>query len=175
MLLAGAGLLIESFLRLEKSNPGFQPDNILTMELSLPYRSYGKDEQQTVFYDRLLARLDALPGLSEAALVSSLPLQGHSGHNSFQVEGLPPVKSINDLPIADQRLVSAGYFGLMGIPVLRGRAFTRLDNANAPGVAIVDDDHRETILAQSESDRKTDSLLQRSRPSRFRGSPWSEW
>ena len=94
---------------------------------------------KTVFYDRLLARLGTLPGLSEAALVSSLPLQGHSGHNSFQVEGRPPVKSLNDLPIADQRLVSADYFGLMGIPVLRGRAFTRLDNANAPGVAIVDD------------------------------------
>jgi predicted permease len=139
VLLAGAGLLIESFLRLEKSNPGFQPDSILTMELSLPHGSYGKDEQQTVFYDRLLARLAALPGLSDAALVSSLPLQGHSGHNSFQVEGLPPAKSLNDLPIADQRLVSAGYFGLLGIPVLRGRAFTRLDNANAPGVAIVDD------------------------------------
>jgi putative ABC transport system permease protein len=77
--------------------------------------------------------------LSEAALVSSLPLQGHSGHNSFQVEGLPPGKSLNDLPIADQRLVSAGYFGLMGIPVLRGRIFTRLDNAKAPGVAIVDE------------------------------------
>lgn len=139
VLLAGAGLLIESFLRLEKSNPGFRPDSILTMELSLPNGSYGKDEQQTVFYDRLLARLGTLSGLSEAALVSSLPLQGHSGHNSFQVEGRPPGKSLNDLPIADQRLVSAGYFGLLGIPVLRGRAFTRLDNASAPGVAIVDD------------------------------------
>jgi predicted permease len=139
VLLAGAGLLIESFLRLEKSSPGFQPDNILTMELSLPFTSYGKDEQQTVFYDRLLAKLGTQPGLSQAALVSSLPLQGHSGHDSFQVEGLPPGKSINDLPIADQRLVSARYFGLMGIPVLRGRAFSPLDNASAPGVAIVDD------------------------------------
>jgi putative ABC transport system permease protein len=139
VLLAGAGLLIESFLRLEKSNPGFQFDNTLTMELSLTDGSYGKDEQQTLFYDQLLAKLGTLPGLSQAALVSSLPLQGHSAHNSFQVEGLPPVKSINDLPIADQRLVTAGYFGLMGIPVLRGRAFTPRDTANAPGVAILDE------------------------------------
>ncbi|HLK19959.1 MAG TPA: ABC transporter permease [Bryobacteraceae bacterium] len=139
VLLAGAGLLIESFLRLAKSNPGFQPDNTLTMELSLPYGNYGKDEQQILFYDRLLAKLRALPGLSQAALVSNLPLQGHSGHNSFQVEGFPPVKSINDLPIADQRMVSADYFGLMGIPVLRGRAFNERDKANASGVAIVDE------------------------------------
>jgi predicted permease len=139
VLLAGAGLLIESFLRLEKSNPGFEPDNTLTMELSLPDSSYGKDAQKTVFYDQLLARLGAQPGLSHAALVSSLPLQGHSNHNSFQVEGLPPGKTLQDLPVADQRMVSAGYFGLMGIPVLRGRTFSRLDNPNAPGVAIVDE------------------------------------
>jgi putative ABC transport system permease protein len=139
VLLAGAGLLIESFLRLEKSNPGFEPDNTLTMELSLPDSSYAKDAQKTAFYDQLLARLAAQPGLSQAALVSSLPLQGHSNHNSFQVEGRPPGKTLQDLPIADQRTVSAGYFGLMGIPVLRGRTFSRLDNPNAPGVAIVDD------------------------------------
>ena len=139
VLLAGAGLLIESFLRLEKSNPGFEPDNTLTMELSLPDSSYAKDAQKTAFYDQLLARLAAQPGLSQAALVSSLPLQGHSNHNSFQVEGLPPGKTLQDLPIADQRTVSAGYFGLMGIPVLRGRTFSRLDNPNAPGVAIVDE------------------------------------
>jgi putative ABC transport system permease protein len=139
VLLAGAGLLIESFLRLEKSNPGFEPDNTLTMELSLPDSSYAKDAQKTAFYDQLLARLAAQPGLSQAALVSSLPLQGHSNHNSFQVEGRPPGKTLQDLPIADQRTVSAGYFGLMGIPVLRGRTFSRLDNPNAPGVAIVDE------------------------------------
>jgi putative ABC transport system permease protein len=139
VLLAGAGLLIESFLRLEKSNPGFEPDNTLTMELSLPDSSYAKDAQKTAFYDQLLARLAAQPGLSQAALVSSLPLQGHSNHNSFQVEGLPPGKTLQDLPIADQRMVSPGYFGLMGIPVLRGRTFSRLDNPNAPGVAIVDE------------------------------------
>jgi putative ABC transport system permease protein len=139
VLLAGAGLLIESFLRLEKSNPGFEPDNTLTMELSLPDSSYAKDAQKTAFYDQLLARLAAQPGLSQAALVSSLPLQGHSNHNSFQVEGLPPGKTLQDLPIADQRMVSPAYFGLMGIPVLRGRTFSRLDNPNAPGVAIVDE------------------------------------
>jgi putative ABC transport system permease protein len=138
VLLAGAGLLIESFLRLEKSNPGFEPDNTLTMELSLPAANYAKDQQKTVFYDQLLARLSSLPGLSNAALVSALPLQGHSNHNSFQVEGLPP-KSLQDLPVGDQRMVSANYFGLMGIPVLRGRPFTERDNATAPGVAIVDD------------------------------------
>jgi putative ABC transport system permease protein len=139
VLLAGAGLLIESFLRLEKSNPGFEPDNTLTMELSLPDSSYAKNAQKTAFYDQLLARLAAQPGLSQAALVSSLPLQGHSNHNSFQVEGRPPGKTLQELPIADQRTVSAGYFGLMGIPVLRGRTFSRLDNPNAPGVAIVDE------------------------------------
>lgn len=139
VLLAGAGLLIESFLRLENSNPGFQPDNTLTMELSLPESGYGTDQQKVTFYARLLDQLHAVPGLSEAALVSSLPLQGHSNHNSFVIEGHAPGKSLQDLPVADQRMVSADYFRLMGIPVLRGRSFAPSDNEKLPGVAIVDD------------------------------------
>jgi predicted permease len=139
MLLVGAGLLVESFLRLEKSNSGFRTDGILTMQLSLPAASYATDEQKLVFFKRLLSKMHALPGLSQAALVSSLPLQGHSNHNSFKIEGRPEVKSLRDLPIADKRLATAEYFSLMGIPVLRGRAFTESDNETAPGVAIIDE------------------------------------
>jgi len=139
MLLVGAGLLAESFLRLEKSNPGFRTDGILTMELSLPDVGHATDKQKATFFHNLLSNLRSLPGLSQAALTSSLPLQGHSAHNSFKIEGRPEVKSLRDLPIADKRLVSADYFSLMGIPVLRGRAFTEADNEAAPGVAIVDD------------------------------------
>jgi putative ABC transport system permease protein len=139
VLLVGAGLLIESFLRLEKSNPGFRPDAVLTMELSLPDSGYAKDAQKVTFFNRLLSQVRALPGLSQAALVTALPLQGHSDHNSFVIEGLPPGKTLNDLPVADKRMVSADYFSLMGIPVLRGRAFTASDNETAPGVAIVDE------------------------------------
>jgi predicted permease len=139
MLLVGAGLLVQSFLRLEKSNSGFRADGILTMELSLPAAGYATNEQQVVFFKRLLATLHALPGSSQAALVSSLPLQGHSGHNSFKIEGRPEAKSLKDLPIADKRLATADYFSLMGIPVLRGRAFAESDNETAPGVAIIDE------------------------------------
>jgi predicted permease len=139
LLLVGAGLLVQSFLRLEKSNSGFRTDGILTMELSLPAASYANDGQKIVFYKSLLAKARTLPGLSQAALVSALPLQGHSMHNSFKIEGRPETKSLQDLPIADKRMVSADYFSLMGIPVLRGRAFTESDNESAPAVAIVDE------------------------------------
>ena len=138
-LLVGAGLLVRSFLRLEKSNSGFRAEGILTMELSLPAAGYATDQQKLLFYNRLLSKIRGLPGLSQAALTSSLPLQGHSGHNSFKIEGRPEVKSLQDLPIADKRLVSADYFSLMGIPVLHGRPFSEADSATAPGVAIVDE------------------------------------
>ena len=139
MLLVGAGLLVQSFVRLEKSNPGFRTAGILTMELSLPDTSYAKDERKIIFYRALLARVRTLPGLSQAAIVSSLPLQGHRNYNSFKIEGRPETKSLQDLPVADKRTVSADYFSLMGIPVLRGRAFTEADSETEPGVAIVDE------------------------------------
>jgi predicted permease len=139
VLLVGAGLLVESFLKLEKSNPGFRTGGILTMELSLPDSSYGTDQQKIVFYHRLLSKIHAVPGLSQAALVSALPLQGHSMHNSFKIEGRPETTSLQDLPIADKRMVSADYLSLMGIPLLRGRAFIEDDSETAPPVALIDD------------------------------------
>jgi predicted permease len=139
VLLVGAGLLVQSFVRLEKSNPGFRTAGILTMELSFPDAGYATDQQKIIFYRALLSKTRALPGLSQAALVSALPLQGHSGYNSFKIEGRPEPKSLQDYPVADKRLVSADYFSLMGIPLLRGRAFTEADNETEPGVAIIDE------------------------------------
>ncbi len=139
VLLVGAGLLIESFLRLEKSNPGFRTEGVLTMEFSLPNSGYGKDQQKVDFYNRLLTEVRTLPGLSQAALVSSLPLQGHTSYNSFVIEGRPQARSLQDLPIADQRTISSDYFSLIGIPLLRGRTFTNADNETASGVAIIDE------------------------------------
>jgi putative ABC transport system permease protein len=109
------------------------------MELSLPDASYAKDEQKIIFYRALLSKTRALPGSSQAALVSSVPLQGHRNYNSFKIEGRPEPKSLQDFPVADKRLVSADYFNLMGIPLLRGRAFTEADNENEPGLAIIDE------------------------------------
>jgi predicted permease len=139
VLLVGAGLLVQSFLRLERSNLGFRTRGILTMELSLPDSGYAQDQQKVIFYNRLLAKVHALPGLSQAALVSALPLQGHSNYNSFKIEGRPEVKSLQDMPTADKRMVSVDYFRLMGIPLLRGRVFSEADNETGTGVAIVDE------------------------------------
>jgi putative ABC transport system permease protein len=139
VLLAGAGLLIESFVRLQQSNPGFRPDSILTMEMSLPDASYATDQQKAIFYDRLLAQVRSLPGISEAALVSALPLQGHSNHNSFAIEGRPEIRNLAEQPIADKRMITDDYFHLMGIQLLRGRAFTGADNESGQAVAIVDE------------------------------------
>jgi len=139
VLLVGAGLLVQSFLRLVRSNPGFRSSGILTMELSLPDSGYAQDQQKVIFYNRLLAKVHALPGLAQAALVSALPLQGHSNYNSFKIEGRPEVQSLQDLPVADERMVSVDYFGLMGIRLLRGRAFSEGDNETGQGVAIIDE------------------------------------
>jgi putative ABC transport system permease protein len=139
MLLTGAGLLMQSFLRLERSNPGFRPDDILTMEVTLPKTGYGRPDQQHTFYSRVLEQVRTLPGLSQAALISALPLQGHSNYNSFDIEGRADPKSLKDKPVADKRMIAGDYFNLMGIPLLRGRAFQDADQESTPGVAIVDE------------------------------------
>src|SRR5262249_24019919 len=104
MLLAGAGLLIRSFLRLQEVDTGFQPEGVLTMRLALPEQKYPKPEQTRVFYDELLNRIRALPGVDSAGPASGLPLSGNgwSGTATIDTQAVP-VKDTT--PEVDQRPV----------------------------------------------------------------------
>ncbi|HTV54216.1 MAG TPA: ABC transporter permease [Terriglobia bacterium] len=137
ILLAGAGLLMRSFAQILKVDPGFRPDNVLTMSISLPGAQYSKPEQIRGFYNELLARIRKEPGVVSAGAVSLLPLSGQNSSGTITVDS-QSVPLEDTSPEADGRFVTTGYFKAMGISLLRGRAFEDRDTDGAPSVCIVD-------------------------------------
>ena len=138
MLLTGAGLLIRSFVRVREVNPGFDPHNVLTLELTMTGERYKGKEAVLAAYQQLWRRLENLPGVSSAGAVTSLPLSQMFAWGPITVEGrvpLPGEKFIN----TDVRMVNGHYFQAMKIPLLEGRLFTEDDAAGKPRVALVDD------------------------------------
>jgi predicted permease len=138
VLLIGAGLLIQSFARLQEVSPGFSPRGVLTFELTMTGRKY--NDKQTILntYRNLWERLEHLPGAIAAGGVSSLPLSQAFAWTPITVEGrtpLPGEKFLN----ADERLVAGHYFEAMGIPLRRGRFFNEQDDADKPIAVIVDE------------------------------------
>ncbi|HEV2386543.1 MAG TPA: ABC transporter permease [Candidatus Acidoferrales bacterium] len=133
-LLACAGLLIRSFARLERVNPGFNARNLLTFRVSLPDARY-TNEQQVAFYDTLRRRLAALPGVRAAGVLWPLPLSHSHIDLTFSVVGHPTARA--DQPDADIRFAGPGTFRIMGIPLEEGREFTEQDSRNAAPVAVV--------------------------------------
>jgi putative ABC transport system permease protein len=135
-LLAGAGLLIRSFTRLAAVDPGFEVQPALTFGLSLPGTRYGEEAQRIAFFDQLLQRLEAIPGVEAAAAVLSLPLTGASVVLTFEVEGRPPIPPAQQ-PAMQVRVATAEYFRTIGIPLERGRLFTDADRMNTPQVVLI--------------------------------------
>jgi predicted permease len=138
VLLTGAGLLIETFLRLRSVSPGFNPTGALAVVILLPQRKYPDDDQQAAFYARLIERVAALPGVQAAGAVSVLPLSGGSFIDSFEIEGRPPYPA-GEEPSADYYSATPGYFKAMGIPLLRGRLFAERDSTGAPRIVIINE------------------------------------
>jgi putative ABC transport system permease protein len=138
MLLVGAGLLIKSFAQLQQVNPGFRPEGVLSMQLTLPEAKYREPQQRQEFYRRLMERVKALPGVEAAGATNVLPLSGQNQSGSFTIEGRP-VPQGQTSPHGDRWLVTADYFRTMNIPLVRGRYFTEQDGPDAPGVAMVDE------------------------------------
>ncbi|MFN7944020.1 MAG: ABC transporter permease [Blastocatellia bacterium] len=134
ILLAGAGLLIKSFWQLRTIQPGFNPNNLLTLRLELPEARYREIEKQTQFRRALLESLSTVPGI-QAAMVSEVPLSGDWLSHDFTREGWQLKQG--DEPEVQTRSVEGDYFRIMQIPLLSGRAFTAQDNENAPLVGVV--------------------------------------
>jgi len=137
ILLIGAGLLLKSFVRLMEVDLGFQPQNLLTMQVSLPTTKYGTPEQRRAFYEQALGQIKALPGVVSAGAVSNLPLSGYMTSSGLTIEGRQLAQG--ELYPADPRSASYEYLQTMNIPLLRGRYFTERDRAGAPEVVIIDE------------------------------------
>lgn len=135
VLLVSAGLLVRSFRALLMTSPGFMPDHLLTMEYRLPPSKYRTSEAQTNFHRQLAAHVQQVPGVVSAAIVQTLPFSGNWAQAAFEVPGYSP-KHENGLT-AFYNLVSPEYFSTIGIPVLKGRAFSAQDDENSAPVAII--------------------------------------
>src|SRR5262249_30539355 len=136
VLLAGAGLLARSFVRLLGEKRGFDVDPILTVVVSLPRYSYPDARSQAAFQRQAIARLQALPGVIAVGGIDDLPLTPDRDPSSFLVAGREPLIP-DHLPEAQTRNVTPGYFRPMGIPVLRGREVSAADTATAPPVLLI--------------------------------------
>src|SRR5215475_4676066 len=134
-LLAGAGLLIRSFWKLQQTDPGFKPDRVLTASLFLPDARYGDASKVAAFQQRLLERLAALPGAQSTGLTSDLPWTGYDENAGFAIEGktFPP----NDGPSARYHFVSSDYFRTIGVPLVAGRFFNADDRQESQPVALI--------------------------------------
>lgn len=135
VLLAGAGLMARSFSNLEAVRLGFQPDRVLSATVSLPSlaEKYQQPEQVTGFFDRLLVRVQALPGIASVAVTSGAPAGDRIANGGFEIAGRTP----RPAPDSVYRIISTGYFQTLGMPLLRGRDFTPADRAGTVPVVVV--------------------------------------
>ena len=137
ILLIGAGLLLKSFQHLLAVNPGFKTENVLTARLSLPRQKYPTPAQAAEFYQSLLIRVRALPGITAAGINSNAPFTGIDRTDTYIVEGQEQQTGL--VPIAQVRSISPEFFRAMGMPLQRGRDFSDADSDASMPVAIVDE------------------------------------
>jgi putative ABC transport system permease protein len=136
VLLIGAGLLINSFLHLRKLDPGFRADYLLTMKVDLSEMKYPDRDRRAVFFDDVIGRVRALPGVQLAAVANNLPLTYNGDSMTISVEGLPDPPPDQQLDVI-YRVVGPDYFAAMRIPIIRGRAFTDQDKGDSKDVVVI--------------------------------------
>lgn len=135
-LLVGAGLYVRSFSRLQAVEAGFAGDNVLTVRLALPRRTYGTGTAIAQLHDAVVDKVKAATGAAGVSMISILPLSGAKSTLTLAIKGRPPAKPA-DNPVFNYRVIGAEYFSVMRIPLIQGRGFTRHDHAGAPRVGII--------------------------------------
>jgi putative ABC transport system permease protein len=136
VLLIAAGLLINSFLRLRNTDPGFRVDHLLTMKVELPYPKYEQAQRRNEFFNNVVQRVQSIAGVRSAAVTVNLPLYRQGNSISIQIAGRsepPPGQE----PIIVTRMISPGYFETMGIPLVSGRQLTDHDTEKSPNVVVI--------------------------------------
>ncbi len=137
MLLTCAGLLLKSFTRLQSVRAGFDPKDVLSMQISLASSKYAQGTQQTQFYSQAVERLEQLPGVTSVGAIS-WQLMGLGSATSFRL-GDRPAPAAGEEPTGEVRMVTPGWFRTMSVPLLRGRSFTSQDSAKAPIVVVINE------------------------------------
>jgi predicted permease len=137
VLLIGAGLMIRSILRIREVEPGLRAQNLLTAKVSLPREKYKDAEAAIRFYQQVLERVSNLPGVESAGLTSHLPIEerGYNGNISVEGKTYPP----NEGPLVEFRAVNEDYFEASGIPLLRGRVFSKAEHDDTQPVVVIND------------------------------------
>ncbi|MGH9835099.1 MAG: ABC transporter permease [Blastocatellia bacterium] len=138
ILLVGAGVSVRSFIQILRADLGIKPDHVVTMNLALPREKYREEQQRRNFFDQLLPRIAALPGVTNAGAAHSLPMSGGGDGNSFQVVGQPSFEQGRE-PHTEYRIATPDYFSAIGTELRRGRLFSAQDDANAPSVVLVNE------------------------------------
>ncbi|HEY4271194.1 MAG TPA: ABC transporter permease [Candidatus Udaeobacter sp.] len=138
VLLIAAGLLTRTFQALGNEPLGFNPDHLLTVGLKLPSLKYSDTARRAAFYQRLLEKVESLPGVETAAIDDDVPFSGFRATENFTVTGRPEPRHGQE-PIAETHCISPGYFKTMRIPMLRGRVFGRDDVLGKPLVIVIDE------------------------------------
>jgi putative ABC transport system permease protein len=136
ILLIGAGLMMKSLYRLLQVDPGFRPARVLTMGMDLRAQQYSQDSAVLNFWQRLIDRVSALPGVQSAAVGSAIPLTNSHGRSDITIEGMA-LPTPGNYPHPDVHVVSPEYVATLGIPLLRGRTFTDQDNEKAPLAGMI--------------------------------------
>jgi predicted permease len=137
VLLVGAGLMLRSFVNLLRTDPGFQPEHVLTASILLPDADYKTSEAVVHFYDGLMTNLGSAPGVSSAGAGSDVPWTGYDDNSGFDIEGMK--SQPGEEPHGRYHLASPDYFRALGISLVRGRYFTEADSKDAPATLIVND------------------------------------
>jgi predicted permease len=138
VLLVGSSLLLASFVRLQRTAPGFEPDGVATAFVGVPAVRYPTPARQSQFFDDVIERLRAQPGVSGAAAAVGIPLSGFNPRSPYSVGGRP-VLPLPQRPLANLDIVSDGYFSVMRIPLRAGRVFGASDTQTSPGVCAINE------------------------------------
>jgi len=136
ILLVGAGLMMKSFVLLEKQETGLRPEHVLTARISLPDPAYPDRPSIASFYKRVLEKVSSLPGVESAGFISFLPLESWGYNKGIEIQGREPFPP-GRVPFIETRAVTPGYLQAMGIPLINGRPFTEQDGKDARPVVII--------------------------------------
>jgi hypothetical protein len=137
MLLVGAALLVKSFARLRAVDPGFSADRVFTAQIALPQARYPDAAARRAFWDRLLEKTRAMPGVEAAGLTSNVPFNGSVSSGSYSIVGYTPAPGETP-PHGRQEVVGGEYFRAMRIPLVSGRYFEATDGPDSAPVVIID-------------------------------------
>ena len=148
MLLIAAGLLIRSLVALQNVDPGFDPNNVLTLRVDLPRQKYNTPEKASNFFEQLETRVAGLPGVEAVGLITDLPLSGEARDMPYRVEGRP---ATSDIAFVDFRHVDKHYFSAMRIPLRRGRNFTEQEVRQSDKAIVVSQAFVDSVFPNEEA------------------------